>query len=818
MSLDVATAPTLLCLHCASPCPQERSDGFCCSGCLAVSEFLGAQGLNGYYDLKKKGRALGSAAPVAQASSESFYRYLDDPDFLKSYALHYPDQTVSLDLYVEGVHCTACLWLIEKLPELCPPVLSARLNLSTQVLSVRMAQTEKFSQAAALLERIGYRPHPVSEGLIGQLKKQEDRTSLIRIGVAGAVTGNLMLLAIALYAGATGVQAAPFRWFSGILFLPVLFYSATPFYRSALGALRVKQISIDIPLVIGILLGSLLSYGNLIAGKDTFYFDSLAALVFFLLSSRYVLHKAQNRALSSWSLMHFLTPSMVRKIVAPGNSISATDGDLATAQVRLDSIQLGDILEVRSGENFPVDGQVVDGQSTINCSLLTGEFEPLFVQTGDPVFAGTVNTQSPLWIRVEASGTATRLGRIIGAIQSGAERRAPIALLADRRARLFMAIMLLVAPVTLIGVGLQAGWQEGLNRALALLIISCPCALALATPLAMTLSIGKAARNGILIKSAEALERLSLVKELFVDKTGTLTHGIFEVQGFQPVASSSIQIGQSELIALVSALEARSNHPIAQALVAFAKKQNLASCVLPQVEDFSETIGVGVRGKVGQTAFEIRKFPRAPSDSSRSVTQVGVYADLAEQQVLLGVFSLADRLRDDARPMLQNLSELGIQASILSGDSATVVLGVADRVGIPAERCFSEKSPEEKASKVAAQPLCAMVGDGANDAIALKSASVGIAVHSGMEISLQAADVYVSRPGLTGIADLFSISHETLRLIRRNFALSLIYNLIGVTAALLGYVTPIFAAIIMPLSAFTVFASTLWGTRKLRKL
>jgi Cu2+-exporting ATPase/Cu+-exporting ATPase len=786
---------------------------FCCKGCETVYGLLQTRGLGKYYQLKATGRLIRKPIPANEAAAADdernsstgsrSYHYLDDPEFLRLYAnqrVEGQSQCQSMKFYLEGVHCAACVWLTEKVADFVDHVESVRLDLASSVATVQLTANGSFAPVAEEFSRIGYRPHPVKQDEVDTHKKREERWMLIQLAVAGTCTGNIMLLAVSLYGGLDGGMGEVFKWVSFALFLPVFLFSAIPFYRSAWSAIRARQVSIDIPLVLGILLGSAMSLANLFMGSDHIYFDSLSALVFLLLASRYVLKRAQQNALNASNLIHFLTPSVARKKMPDGKVLEAN----------LDQIRPGDLIEVRPGENIPVDAVIESGNSTLNCALLTGESRLQKVGVGETVFAGTLNQQAPIIISVRQSGGATRLGQILKSMEEHLNRRAPIVAFADKISKHFVtAVVALVGLVFLWG--FRSDWHQALNNALALAIVTCPCAFALATPLAMTTSIGRSARIGILVKGGDVLEKLSSVKTLFLDKTGTLTTGNFEVLNWVMDSEASAGIEKAIL-----ALETHSNHPIAKALIRHLEgKGKVADPGLMQPADFRETIGTGVSGTVDGNFYEIGRLKDTDSNATDlHSSTIGIYCN----GKLAGRVILGDKLREDSRAAIEILRSAGLDLRILSGDSAEAVHQVACQLGIPSDRTYSNKTPEQKSAIVAQTPDSMMVGDGANDAVALASAHVGVAVHSGMEVAMRAADSYLFSPGVYPVYRLHGIARETMTVIHRNFIFSLLYNLVGGAAAVLGLVNPLFAAILMPISAFTVLISSMVGTSKLRAL
>lgn len=759
------------CLHCNAALSARSRSNFCCAGCETVHSFLRERGLSASY------------RPPENLIDDEF-SYLDDPEFKKAYA---SEDSLQMHFYLEGVHCAACVWITEKLPDFVSDVQSLTLSLATGVADVRIRSGGSFAKAATEIARLGYRAHPVKFGRSEELQRKEDRRSLIQLAIAGMISGNIMLLAVALYAGADGPLALAFRWCSFVLYLPVLFYSAIPFYRGAWASLRKGRVSIDLPIVFGLAVGTLVSFANLTLGSEHIYFDSLSALVFLLLSTRYLLKKVNQRALNASELIHFLAPSKARKFDTSTRTWIDTKSE---------ALREGELVQVLPGECFPVDGVVVDGSSAVNCSLITGESAWIEMFPGSKVHAGTWNQQAPLIVRVLASGASSRLGKVLSAMEQEAAGRAPIVTYLDRVGQAFVVAVFVLSFVGFF-LGLPYGWNEAINRALAVAIVVCPCTFALATPLAMSLAIGRCARNGVLVKGAEVLERLSQVKNVFLDKTGTLTYGQMSIVQWEETKAGAARA--------LSALELRSAHPIAKAV---KKYFSSISEDLPQVDGFREKSGVGLGGWIDGDFYEVR----SASDETDG-TRIGVF----QNGLLSGIATLADSIRSDSKTAVDSLRQLKMNVHILSGDGPGPALAVARALEMNPAVVFSSVTPERKAEIVKSYPLSLMVGDGANDAVALASAHASIAVQGGMEVSLKAAGAYSSRPGLVPVVSLLVVAKETLAVIRRNLVFAVIYNVIGVAVALTGKLDPLFAAILMPASALTVFLSTIAGTSKLRR-
>jgi Cu2+-exporting ATPase len=784
------------CSHCTLPVPPGRlreaeSDQFCCEGCETVFAVLHDHGLERWYELRGP-EGEGQRARTSGRSYEEF----DAESFRTMHCRALAGGLLSAELYLEGVHCPACVWLVERLPFVLDGVTGTRLNLGRS--SCRVTWDPSRVEASAIaraLDRLGYSPHPWRRSEADALRRKEDRRELLRLAVAGAAAGNVMLLSIALYGGwFSGIETAHanlLRWTGLAASLPAVLWAALPFFRGAARSLLARRLHVDLPVALGIAAGFLGSTLATIRGSGEVYFDSVTALVFLLLVGRFLQRRAQRAAIEASDLLSALAPSTAHLLVDGG-----------CRDVPLESLLPGSLVEVRAGESIPVDGRVEDGASELDCSLLTGESRPTAARVGDPVHAGTVNLSSPLRVRAEKTGEETRVGRLMTTVEDRLRRRAPVVQLADRIAGWFVAVVLMLGALTL-GLWLAIEPASALDHAVALLIVTCPCALALATPLAVTAALGRAARAGLLLKGGAALERLATPALVLLDKTGTLTEG--------RVALVSRE-GDDDALLLAAALERSSSHPVARAftdafdageLDATEVQQELGGGISGRVGDREVAAGspAWIAARVGSLS---EPWPeRVDAAAREGLTPVLVAIDRS----VAALAGLGDPVRPEAAATIRRLREGGAEVGILSGDHPQVVAAVARAVGVDGARAFGSLSPEEKLARVedaGRRGTVVMVGDGVNDAAALAAASVGVAVSGGAEASLQAADAFLARPGLDGLADLLEGSRRTFWTIRRGVAFSLAYNLLGGALAMAGFIHPLAAALLMPASSLTV--------------
>ena len=793
---------SIACDHCGLPVPAGLvEDGaelqFCCNGCRVAYQVIHEHGLDGYYDIKAR---IDAPEQAAQRSGKSFAEF-DDPAFHELYCRELPSGLATVELYLEGVHCAACVWLVEKATVVVDGVAEVRLDLGRSLATVTWnPETTPLSEVARFLDSIGYAPHPFRGVEARDMARREERALLIRIAVAGAIAGNVMLIAFALYGGHFHGIADEFRsffrWVSLALAVPSVTWCATVFYRGAWGALKTRALHMDLPIAIGILAGFVQGAINTVRGAGEIYFDSVTALIFFLLVGRFLQRRQQLKAASSTELLFSLAPTTARLLDEEG-----------IREVPLEALGAGATVEVRAGDSIPADGVVIEGSSTLDRSLLTGESLPEPVAIGDPVHAGTVNLSGRLLVEVRSAGEDTRVGRLMRLVEEGAMRRAPVVLMADRISGWFVAIVLGLAAIT-VGVWLQLDPEHAVEHAVALLIVSCPCALGLATPLAVSAAIGRAARKKILVKGGDALENLARPGRMILDKTGTLTEGRLAVVRWW---------GDDGVQPMVAAIERHSAHPVARALASMTPGN-----ALPEVGEVEEITGAGMRGMCDGRAFTIAStahFERqlggltaeaaaaADSFASEGLSPVAVAVD----DRVVAVAGIGDPLRPDSAASVVSIRDRGWQVEILSGDHPVVVQSIARQVGIEPESTRGAASPEVKLQVVreaATGRTAAMVGDGVNDAAALAAATVGIGVHGGAEAALAAADVYLARPGLEPVVELLKGARRTLGVIRRNLVFSLAYNLVAVSFAITGNMSPLLAAILMPLSSMTVVLSS----------
>ncbi|MFP4062724.1 MAG: heavy metal translocating P-type ATPase [Halochromatium sp.] len=833
------------CFHCGLPLdPAEpvqavvagAERAFCCPGCKSVCAAIHAAGLEGFYRRTPEGEVLGPPPPPPKQLE------LYDLDEVQAAYLDTSADRREINLHVEGIHCAACVWLIETGLARMPGVEAARVNLTGRRLRVTWDNARlRLSSLLERLSQLGYAAVPFDpEAAEGALKRR-NRALLYRMAFAGFAAMNLMWIAIALYAGADqGEFRGLFHWIGFAIATPTLLYSGWPFLRGAWLGLRQGALTMDLPIAIGASITYLYSLSVTLGAPGQVYWDTVVNFLFVILVGRFLEAMSKRQALASTQRLLDLQPKVATVL---------RDGEPVVLPIR--AVKPGDRVLVRPGETIPADGLISEGRSEIDEAMLSGESEPVARGVGEAVAAGTLNGAGVLTIEVTGLLRETALGRIIALVEEAQSSKAPIQSLADRIVPWFVALTLALALLTF-GFWIGRDLETALMAATSVLIITCPCAFGLATPMAIAVASGLGARHGILIKQGAVLETLSEIRHVVFDKTGTLTEGRPEVVLWQsraavpgaawqtPAAAAapsapwrnraaasnrsgptgagamSLDAEQRELLRLVAALEQVSEHPFARAVVRLAKTARVGLNAA-QVRAVRVEPGAGIAGTVDghQVLIGTRDWLLAngvevqglnASASPTLGTRLHGAIDGIERLRLVA----ADRLRPDAAEVVRQLQADGIRVTLLTGDRAAVARRIAEQLGTV--EVIADVRPEEKDRVIAELQRrgerVAMVGDGINDAPALVRADVGIAVGSGTDVSIASADIVLMSTELIRVRDAVALSRRTLRAIRQNIGLSIAYNLIMVPLAMAALITPLVAAISMPLSSLAVIGNS----------
>ena len=796
------------CFHCGLPLPEQDFtadiDGqprhFCCFGCQSVCEAIYAAGMEGFYQRTPEGTLLEPPPPPPEDPG------LYDLEEVQAEFIREDGQEREIHLLVEGIHCAACVWLIEHSLSRLPGVISARVNLSAKRLLLRWDNKRiKLSKIISTLARIGYAATPFDpEAAEGILRKQT-RDLLFRITFAGFTMMNLLWVSIALYAGADeGEYRSLFHWVGFALATPTLFYSGWPFLKGAWTSLRTGHLGMDLPIALGATVtwaySTWVTVGDL--PDHQVYFDTVVNFIFVILIGRHLEGVSKRHAVAATQRLLDLQPRV---------ALVLQDGEEKTVPIR--RVREGDRVMVKPGAKIPVDGIVLEGESQVDEAMLSGESTPVSKQPGDRVSAGTVNADGSLTIEVTGTLANTALGRIIQLVEEAQASKAPIQCTADRIVPWFVLATLSLATITFF-IWYSKDFEVALMAATSVLIITCPCAFGLATPMAIAVASGQGARHGILVKNGAVLETLSHVDHFVFDKTGTLTLGKMQVTEI-----FTRDPGQDELLTLAAAAENLSEHSIGQAITQAARERNLPYRDL-KPEGFASKPGLGIRARVGKHEILIGNIGWMAEHGITEDSELAARARETEEQAIsvvhvaidgrhAGIIGVADRLRPDARALIESLRHQGISLTLLSGDRKRVAEAVARQLG--GMEVIAEVLPEDKDKVITRLQeqgrTVAMVGDGINDAPALIRADVGIAIGSGTDVSVESADIVLMSDELDKIHLAVALSRRTLRTIRQNIMISFAYNIIMVPLAMSAMITPLIAAISMPISSLLVIGN-----------
>ena len=794
------------CFHCGLPVTERyhatvggAERDFCCLGCQAVCCAIYEAGLQGYYQRTPEGVLL--APPPEPPKDIDIY----DLDEVQQEFITRTGDLRDIHLLVEGIHCPACVWLIERVMLREPGVQSANVNLTAKRIHLRWdSRRNKLSSLIRALARIGYSAVPYDpENAEGVIKKA-NRSMLFRLFFAGFAMMNMVWISIALYSGADkGEFRDFFHWMGFALATPTLLYAGYPFYRGAIGGMRVGRLTMDLPIAIGLSVTYAYStYITATANKiGEVYFDTVTNLIFVILIGRYLEGMFRHQALSATKRLMELQPRVATVMLDGREQITPTRG-----------VRLGDHVLIKPGYKVPVDGIVLEGHSAVDESMLSGESVPVSKSIGAKVSAGTLNTSGALLVEVSSTLQNTTLAKIIRLVEEAQASKAPIQRMADTIVPWFVLVTLICAALTFF-IWQRDSFELALMAATSVLIITCPCALGMATPMSVAVASGLGAKHGILIKNGLVLETLSKVTHFVFDKTGTLTEGRMSVAHMRTAPDFAAQ----DILRVAAAVERYSEHAAARAIVAEARQLNFRDVA---VQGFHATAGLGVQADVdgksvllGSIEWLIRNgiTPNAGLQAEalelEDEAMSCVHCALGTAHV--AVFALADKLREDAPQLVNELRAAGIGMTLLSGDRRAVAVAIARQLG--GMDVIAEVLPQDKDQEIQRLQqrgeVVAMVGDGVNDAPALIRADVGIALGSGTDVSVESADIVLMHNELDKVRLATLLSRRTLLTIKQNIGLSFMYNLIMVPLAMMARVDPLVAAITMPISSLVVIGN-----------
>lgn len=805
------------CYHCGLPAPTDeytleihnQKRVFCCTGCQAVASMIHQGGLDQFYEY----RSQLNHRPESQSIDYTLY---DRNDIQEKFVIDNGDHSKTAYLLLDNISCAACVWLIEQYMQPVEGLVRIRVNASSHQCQITWdTNRQSLSLLMEKLANIGYHPQLYTQQEQQQQQLQHQRKLLLRLGISGFGMMQVGTVAIALYAGAfqsiedQWVQF--FRWLGLIVATPIVLFSAQPFWSAAwrnlknIITLRKGHLIMDVPVSIAILLAYIASVWATISASGEVYFDSIAMFTFFLLLGRYMETRLRYRNQQASSTMTELLPLTVTRVYASQSSGSSRDTNLDTHDepeeiISLDAIAVGDHVRIYSGNTIPCDGVVLEGKSAVIEAVLTGEAEPVPKSEGDQLIAGTVNTDGSLLMQVTATGEQTRLSTISRLVQEAEQDKPAVQKLADKVAGYFVATVLFVAFAVFVS------WyfiepQAALWVTLSVLVVTCPCALSLATPTALTAAVSMMRRQGLLVLKGHVVETLTQVSHVVFDKTGTLTKGVPTVES---VILSDASITEENVLAIAAALEQGSSHPIAKAFEPYSHRFVAG--------DLESVIGAGVSGVIDDYRYHLGKAEYALGTAATPVEipEKGQSLVLAKDGVLLAVVTLSDQLRHSASVAIDQLKHADIHTEILSGDSQPAVKAVADELQM--DYCANQ-TPEKKLAYLRQQQqqqhCLMMVGDGINDVPVLAGADVSVAMDSATDFARTHADSVLMRGDLTILPNALKVAQKTKSIIRQNMAWALGYNLLALPLAAMGFIPPYLAAIGMSLSSLIVVFNAL---------
>ena len=776
------------CAHCGSPIgtfsestSENLGPRFCCRGCQFVYASISKNGLGEYYQIREQ---FISRANRAEEPSSDF-SYLENKELLKEFML-----AGEAHFFVSGIQCAACVWILEKIPTINSSIYDVRVDAIRKIASVKVKNpidVQDFAKAAA---GFGYKVRPIriSEKTTSH-QKLEQRSELLRIGITAVCAGNIMLFATSVYLGADPKFSQLFNWLSFALVIPVMMYGASGIFSKALLSVKAKVPSLDLPVAVAIFAGFLLSFYQLLIGQEKVYFDSISVLVLLILSSRYFVNRFQEKFLNFENDEQSLLPIHANRIVARQSQI-----------VPAVSVKIGDQVRINTGERLPTDGVVRTGAGLINEVILSGEALPRSIVPGSKVFAGTLLTDGTVDIEATEISSQSRMAKLIAESTQSAMLKSDINRDLEKWVQVFTYIVLAVGLISLAYFWVNGNVMEGIGRSLSLFIVACPCAMAFGVPIVFSKALLISAQEGMFFRSADVFRKLLNIKTVIFDKTGTLTRGNLAIASYSD--SLSYETRQA-----VVAIESMVSHPIANALV---KAFSVEILRFEQAQEVSIMPGRGVRGKVKGQEYTIQS---CQAHKALAFDEAVIALEVLRDKEFIGNLYLQDQLRPEAQFVTSQLRKEGKSLWILSGDRSENVHSIAHKLDISDDLALGRCMPEEKTRIVQSLPNTLMVGDGINDAGALAVADVGVVVGGAMERALRVAEVYLTQNGISAISRMFDLARRTEVAIQRIRFFSIGYNVLTGSLAIMGYVSPLAAALLMPVSSVSVLLIAIFGVR-----
>ncbi|MGL5430544.1 MAG: heavy metal translocating P-type ATPase [Vibrio sp.] len=784
------------CYHCGESVPTNtdfhvnilgENRNMCCPGCQSVAQTIVDHGLVAYYQFRT---ATAEKVALVPEQLKALLHY-DDPDVQIEFVRD-QQNCAEVTLSLDGISCAACAWLIEKQIQAQPGVLAIRVNTTTNraLLSWDRHQTQ-LSQVLAQIHQLGYQAAPFEADLHEANYHNAMQAYLYRLGIAGLASMQVMMLAVALYLETFGDLDAEFkhyfRWVSLIFATPVLLYSAQPFYINAWRSLRGKTLGLDVPVSLALIFAYVASLVATVTQQGEVFFESISMFTFFLLVGRFLEMRARRKAAAASGNLLKLIPALATTL----------DGK----QVAVKMLKPDDTVRVLPGQHIPADGNIMNQRVYIDESMLTGESIPVIKHPGDGVFAGTLNGDESFDLRVTASKADSVISQIVMLQDSAQSSKPKIAELADIVARYFVAIILIIAAATWLY------WHyvqpdDAFWIMLSVLVVTCPCALSLATPTALTCATSSLSTMGIMLRKSHVFETLCKVNQLVIDKTGTLTHGHIEIDRIETWHTFT----QQQCLALAAELESYANHPIAKAFARYKTNHVALTAVHNIIGSGIEAIYQNKTLKIGSAEFALGSIPANSTPSNRAVN--GIWLSFDGQHI--ATFHYRDPIRQQAKQFIEQFHQAGISITLLTGDSLTNAQTVANQLHI--DTIIAQAKPEAKLAylqQLNKTGVTMMVGDGINDAPTLAGAHLSVAMGGGTDIAKASADMILMGDRLDKLLAARALAIKTRNIIRENLTWSLGYNAIILPLAIAGLIAPYIAVIGMSASSMIVVANSL---------
>ncbi|MFQ2188643.1 heavy metal translocating P-type ATPase [Aeromonas jandaei] len=791
------------CFHCGEPVPANCSYSLeikgivrpmCCPGCQAVAETIMECGLASYYDHRTSPGIKGELVPEELAALTHYDLAEVQQEFVTDSGTG-RETTREIQLTVEGLTCAACAWLIERHLMTLSGLRYINVNTTTHRARIKWDPAQlSLSDILKGFAKIGYRAYPFQTHQQEALYAKEVRSYMFRLALAGLGSMQVMMCAVALYMdlfiSVEDEFMVYFKWISLLLSTPIMIYSAQPFYINAWRSLKQGHLSMDVSVSLALIGAFIASMWATVFNTGEVYYDSITMFVFFLLLGRFLELRARRKASESSSNLARLVPIMATLIDQDGER-----------EVAAKTLQVGDRVRVLAGATLPADGVIVAGEASLNEAMLTGEQLPLFKQCGDLVYAGTINTDAPLQIRVTHRIEESRISQIMRLQDHALDDKPAIAQMADQLSRHFILVLLIIAAAV------WTFWhfhqpEQAFWIALAVLVATCPCALSLATPTALTSATANLTRNGILLRRGHVLDILTKANRIVMDKTGTLTTGEIRLSATTVLGT----LDADRCLSIARALEAQSEHPIARAFRLPADEVAL----LPQASEITPVIGHGITGLVDGVRYRIGSARWLGMESNDN-PEHGLAIYLADEQQLLARFELDDTLRPDAKALIEAFKAAGLQTTILTGDSSPQADEIARILGV--DELVKGVTPDCKLAYLKAREaegeISIMVGDGINDAPVLAGAHASFAMAGGTDLAKNSADAILLADDLSRLLDARRLALRTRKIIIENFTWSIGYNLLVLPLAACGWLPPYLAAAGMSLSSLIVVTNSM---------